>query len=313
MATVPLLLGILTLVFVLIQFVPGRPFTLEPGAGTRPEAAEHLRQIFGADRPLVERYFAWMRQFLMGDLGVSYALRRPVAGLVREAAANTVVLAGLALLLQFLLGAAAGVAAAAGHSVVDRLVSSAAALLYAIPSFWLALVLVSCFSVRLGWLPVSQMHSPDAGGLEWWPRILDALRHLALPCLSLALPAAGGVALYVRDEVRAGLGRGFVRAALSRGLSRREIVLRHGLSAARLPLITLFGLDLPGLVGGSTVIEMLFAWPGMGRLAYQAALSRDEPVILACAWIASLFVILGSLASDLLAAAADPRVRESLR
>ncbi len=311
-AILPLALGVLTVVFLLLEVLPGRPFGLEPGTGVRPGAADDLRRIFAADRPLVERYLDWLRGFLTGDLGISFAYRRPVGALISEAAGNTVTLAGLALAMQFLLGTAAGTAAAAAdRKSIDRLITGTSSVLYSVPSFWLAVVLVSLVSVRLGWLPVSQMRSLDAAELGPWPRLVDVLRHLVLPCLSLALPAAAGIALYVRDEMRATLARGFIQAARARGTPRAGVVLRHGLAGVLRPVITLFGLAVPGLLGGSVVIEVLFAWPGMGRLAYQAVLSRDEPLVLGCTWVASLAVIASSLAADLLAAAVDPRVREA--
>ncbi len=155
------------------------------------------------------------------------------------------------------------------------------------------------------------MRSLEAGDLGSGPRLLDALRHLLLPCLALGLPSAAGVALYVRQEMKEVLARPFVRIALARGARPGEIILRHALKNALLPVVNLLGVALPGLAGGSLVIEVLFAWPGMGRLAYQALLARDTPLILGCAWVASLAVILGSLAADLLSAWLDPRVRET--
>ena len=143
-----------------------------------------------------------------------------------------------------------------------------------------------------------------------WKRLADAALHLVLPCLALTLPAAAGIALYVRDEMRDLLGRSPIEMARARGATRRRLLLRHALGGALVPVITLLGLALPGLVGGSAVLEVLFAWPGMGRLAYEAVLSSDEPLTLGCAWIGSVAVIAGSLAADLLAAWADPRLRE---
>jgi len=310
-SALPLLIGVLTLVFVLVEAAPGEPFQFEPGAGVSRSAAAHLREIYGADRPFLQRYLAWLGGFLSFDLGMSLSYREPVAVLLREGLANTLCLAGAALVLEFLLGTAAGVAAAGSRRrVLDRLVGGVATVLYSVPSFWLAMVLVFLMSVRLGWLPASQMHSVDAPALGAGPRLLDLLRHLVLPCLALALPSAAGTALYVRQEMKDLLGRPFVRIALARGAGRGGIVLRHVLKNALLPVVNLFGVALPGLVGGSVVIEVLFAWPGMGRLAYQAVLARDAPLVLGCVWVASLAVVAGSLVADLLSAALDPRVRE---
>ena len=313
LAAAPLLLGALTLLFLLLQLVPGRPFTSEAGAGVSPAAAERLRRVSGSGQPFATRYLAWVGGVIGGDLGYSWSERRPVADAVRDAAARTLLLAGTAIALQFLLGFGLGLTAAAAGRRLDRLLTAGAGILYSVPSFWLGLLLVGFFSVRLGWLPVSQLHAPDAAAWGAWPRFLDAARHLVLPCLALALPGAGGIALFVRDEVRAALSEGLARAARSRGLGRGRIVLRHGVGRALLAVSVLFGLAIPGLLGGSIVIESLFAWPGMGRLAYQGTLARDEPLVLGCAAVAALLVIAGSLAADLLAAAVDPRVRESLR
>jgi len=313
LTALPLLLSVLTLVFLLVQLAPGDPFSLEPGAGVSRDSAGSLRHALRADRPLPLRYFDWVSGFLTGDLGVSYSYRRPVAGLVQEATANTLALAGIAIVLQFLLGSAAGVAAAASRSRgLHRIFSFGAGLVYSVPSYWLGLVMVWLFSVRLGWLPVSQMHSTDAAAMGTWSRLLDSVRHLILPCLSLTLPAAAGIALYVEEEMRAVLARTPIRMARARGLSEKEVLLKHALGGALLPVVNLLGLALPGLVGGSAVLEVLYAWPGMGRLVYQAVLARDEPLILGCTWIGTLVVVAGSLLGDLLSAWVNPPLRESL-
>jgi peptide/nickel transport system permease protein len=312
LSAVPLVWGAATLVFLLIEAAPGDPFDrlLEPGvsAGT----AARLEEAFGTGRPFLTRYLDWLAGLLRGDLGTSWSLRLPAAGLVRDAALNTLALAVPALVLTFALGLAAGVAAArARRRALGQGLSAAAAVLYAVPSYCLALPLMWLLAVRLGWLPASQMRSIDAASLAALPRLLDALGHLALPCLSLALPGAAGVALYVRDQMRAVLGRGFVRAARARGLGDRQAEVRHALRAALLPVVALFGLALPAFLGGSVAIEVLFAWPGLGRLAYQAVLARDAPLILGCACLSSALVVLGGLLADLLAAALDPRAREA--
>jgi len=313
LAAIPLIAGVLTIVFLLVEAAPGDPFVLEPGPGVDAGAAGRLREAFGADKPLLSRYGAWVGGALTGDLGTSFTHRRAVADLLRESIGNTVVLAGTAILLQFLLGMAGGLAAAAARTRwLDRGFTCLAGVVYSLPSYWLGLLMVALFSVRLGWLPVSQMHSPVAASLDGGRRLADSFRHLVLPCLALTLPAASGIALYVRDEMRAVLDRSPIRMARARGVTRWGILLRHSLKGALTPVITLLGLALPGLVGGSVVVEVLFAWPGMGRLAYEAVLARDEPLILGCAWVASLAVIIGSLMADLLAAWADPRLRERM-
>ncbi len=312
LSAIPLVWGAATLVFILVNAAPGDPFDSLREPGVSPRTAARLHEVFGTDRPFMTRYLDWLGGLARGDLGTSWSYRQPAAGLVRDAALNTLSLAGPALALQFALGLAAGIAAARSRGgFVDRVVSTAAAALYAVPSYCLALPVTWLLAVRLGWLPVSQMRSLDAASLPTMPRLLDTVRHLVLPCLALVLPAAAGIALYVRDQMRAALDRVFVSAARARGLGGRRAELRHALRAALVPVAVLFGLALPALLGGSVVIEVLFAWPGLGRLAYQAVLSRDLPLVLGCTCLASLLVVAGGLVADLLAAALDPRAREA--
>jgi len=313
LAAVPLLIGVLTLVFLLLEIAPGDPLGSEPEAGRSREATGRLRHAMGIDRPMAVRYLDWVKGFLTGDLGVSLLLRRPVAQLLREGVGNTLILTGGALLLQFLFGTAAGIASVwDGSRRIDRLMTPLASFFYSAPSFWLGLTLVWLFSVKLGWLPVSQMRDLDAASLGPFERMLDLLRHLILPWLALTLPGAAGVALHVREEMRASFGSAFVRAASARGFSRSRILLHHSLATCLLSLVTLLGLALPGIIAGSVVLEVLFAWPGMGRLAYQAVLGRDGPLVLGCTCMGAVLVVAGSLAADLLAGLIDPRLRETL-
>ena len=312
LSALPLVWGTATLVFLLVAAAPGDPFDRLREPGVSPMTAVRLHEAFRADRPLLVRYVDWLADLLRGDFGTSWSYREPAAGLIRDAAVNTLILAGPVLLLQFALGVAAGfVAARSRGGLTDRAVSAAAAALYSVPSYCLALPLTWLLGVKFGWLPVSQMHSLDAGSLSPLPRLLDTVGHLALPCLALVLPAAAGIALYVRDQARAAFDLGFVGASRARGLARRQAERRHALRAALLPIAGLFGLAIPGVLGGSVAIEVLFAWPGLGRLAYQAVLARDTPLILGCTCVASLLVVAGGLVADLLAAALDPRVREA--
>jgi peptide/nickel transport system permease protein len=192
LASVPLVWGVLTLVFLLTALAPGRPFESGEETAHPPEALHRLRSIYGTDRPLLDRYASWLSAFASGDFGLSYTYRRPVSDLIGEALKNTFTLAGLAIVLQFATGILAGVAAALSDGgPVDKVLSAGAMIVYSIPSYWIGLVLVWILSVKLGWLPTSQMHSIEAvpgGGSD----VPDALRHLLLPCLSLALPAAVG-------------------------------------------------------------------------------------------------------------------------
>src|SRR5258706_8311306 len=216
LSAVPLVWGAATLVFLLVELAPGDPFDRlqEPGVSVR--AAARMQEAFGTARPFLVRYLDWLEGMARGDLGVSWSYRQPAAGLIRDAALNTLILAGPALALQFAVGLAAGIAAARSRGgLVDRGVSTAAAVLYSIPSYCLALPLTWLLAVRLGWLPVSQMRSIDSAMLEPLPPVIDRLRHLILPCVALVLPTASGIALYVRGLMRATLHRAFVSSAVA--------------------------------------------------------------------------------------------------
>lgn len=311
-AAIPVLAIALTALFLLMQVAPGDPFAPEPGPNVSRDATA-VRRALGADRPLIPRYLHWVGALMTGDLGISWSFRRPVADLIGQAARNTILLMGTALAAQFALGIVAGLLAASRRGTwPDRVVSACATILYSIPSYWLGLVLTILFSVRLGWLPVSQMHAPGADDMTASWRFWDAARHLVLPWISLTLPAAAGIALLVRETVSDALKRPYVQTARARGLSWGRVVVRHALRNALLPVVGLLGLALPGLVGGSIVVEVLFAWPGMGQLAYQSVLARDEPLVLGCAVATALLVVIGGLAADLAGAALDPRLKVSV-
>lgn len=310
--SLPLAWCVLTLTFLLVLAAPGDPFSLiEIGRGGGSGSAAPLRAIFETGEPLLARYVRWLAAFARGDLGLSISMRRPVADLIVEALSGTFLLAGIALLLQFAIGTAAGaVAARRAGSLLDRVVVALASWTYATPSFWMGIFLVWLLAVQAGWLPVSQMRSIDAADLGPAGRALDLLEHLVLPCAALALPTAGGIALYVREEMVAALRSAPARAARGRGITARRVVWAHALRSALPSIVTLLGLALPALAGGSVVVESLFGWPGAGRLLYQAVLARDLPLVLGCAWAGMLLVIFGGLVADLVVMAVDPRVSE---
>lgn len=308
-----LLLGIVTLTFILVHAAPGEPFSAERAAGLSPEAAGRLRAIFGADAPLHIRYLRWLSAVARLDFGVSYAHRRAVTSVLGAALGPTLLLMGLALALAVLLGVAAACAAAMTESrSVDRALGALAVTAYSAPSFWIGVLLVQAFAVGLGWLPVSGWRSAGEESLGIYALLVDAGRHLLLPCLTLALPAAAGIALHLRASLGTSLGDPSARAALGRGASRLRVTILHLRNAAA-SVVTLLGFALPGLVGGSLVVEVLFAWPGMGRITYEAILARDLPVIMAAVALASAVTIAGSIAADIGCALADPRIRLGAR
>jgi len=312
--SIPLLIGIATATFFIVRLAPGDPMDmyLEPRAGGRqidPEVIELIRQKYGLDQPLHIQYVRWLENLARGDLGVSFRHRRPVRDLLAEAIPYTLQLTVLALLLDALIGIALGIfSAVKKDTALDKTVTVGSLIVYAIPGFWLALMLVMVFSVNLGWFPTSQTRSMDYEFFSLGGKVLDRLWHLALPVFVLGVAGAAGTARYMRSRLLDVLNEEYVMAARARGFRERTVVFRHALRNALIPIVTIYGMALPFLLGGATVIETIFAWPGMGRLTVQAVSGRDYPIIMATTTIAAFLTVLGNLIADVTYAAVDPRV-----
>jgi peptide/nickel transport system permease protein len=304
-----------TLTFVLLHVAPGDPFAARgeaSGAAGRELLAQHRRN-FGLDRPIAEQYLRYLGRLARGDLGISFAERRPAWRAIRDRLPNTLLLAAAALLVDFAVGIAIGVVQGARPgSPRDTWLSLASLTLYSVPVFWLGVMLLLVFSQWLGWLPAGGAADPvtypylSTAGRAW-----DRLKHLALPAATLGLVGAATTARYQRAAMLEVVRQDFVRAARARGLAERAVLLRHALRNALLPVITLFGLSLPILLSGAVLVETVFSWPGMGKLAVDSIFERDYFVVTGAAVLAAAMVLAGSLAADLLYAAVDPRAREA--
>ena len=304
--------AVVTITFALVRAAPGEPFTA--GAEEHfvpPETVARLRERFGLDRPVGAQFVRYVANLARGDLGESFARHRPVADVLRDALPNTALLGLAAFLLSFALGLLVGVVQAARAGTwTDAALGGAALAFYSVPAFWLGLVLLLVFGEWLHWLPVAGMADPALrGSLSAAGRALDVARHLVLPALTLALVNGAVVARLHRAAMIEALGADFVRAARARGLGEGRVLLRHALRSALAPAVTLAGLSVPALLTGSVLVESVFGWPGMGRVAYEAIFARDYNVITAVAVVSGVLVALGNLAADLGVAAADPRVR----
>lgn len=311
-AAVPLLLGILTLTFLLVEAAPGSAADLFLGdRPLAPEARQRIEAAYGLDRPPVERYLRWLTSVaLHGEWGWSLSRSRPVADVVAEALPRTVALAGVALLLHLIAGTGIALLCAwRRESRLDRVLSAINLALYATPAFWLGLMAILCLCYAVPLFPPSSTHSIGSETWPAWKRIADFAWHLALPSAVLGIASAGALARHLRAGLVAALDEDFVRAARARGVAPRRVLLVHALRNGLLPTIGLLGASLPVLVSGSLVIEVVFAWPGMGRVAYDAILARDLPAILATTLLASVLVVAGGLLADLCAGVVDPRVR----
>jgi peptide/nickel transport system permease protein len=313
----PLLLGVATLLFLLVEAAPGDPAEVLMSPGMTLEVRSQIRTNLGLDQPLPVRYARWMGSLLGGDLGFSHSYGSPVATVLKRALPNTLLLAGVSLVLAFVLGVGIGVVQAVRqNTMVDSGLNLLVLTFYSLPSFWLGIILILVFSYGAqslwGWplhFPASGVTSVDYDLMSLGGRIVDRVRHLVLPTTTLVLVMAAGIARYARSGLLEVIRQDYVRAARARGLGRMQVLFRHALPNALLPLITVLGLYLPILFSGAVFVETVFAWPGMGWLMVEAVSSRDYPLILAGSLLFATLVVVGNLLADVLYAWADPRVR----
>lgn len=309
-SAIPVLIIVLLFTFLLLENASGDAvdaYLVSIGGGDA-SLRDSLRAQYGLDHSALWRLWLYATSVLKLDLGWSVAFDRPVLSLIMERLPNTLLLMGSATLLSFILGTALGIVAGARPgSLLDRALSSVSLALYAVPGFWLGLVLVLVFAVKLRWLPTSGLET-IASGKQGFARALDIARHLVLPVASLGLIY---LALFLR-VMRSAMGEiwrmEFVTFAQSKGLSRAQVVLRHVARNAALPLLTVLGLQSATMLGGSVVIESVFAIPGFGRLAQEAVAGRDTPLLMGIILVSAVFVILVNLIVDLLYALLDPRI-----
>jgi len=309
---IPLLLGIITVTFFIVRLAPGDPMDIyldEDRGQIDPQAIELLRQKYGLDQPIHIQYVKWVANVARGDLGESFRYRRPVSQLLAEAIPYTLQLTILAVVLDALIGITLGIISAVKqYSVLDKIVTLGSLVIYAIPGFWLALMLVLVFSVNLGWFPTSQTRSMDYGFLSFSGKVLDRLWHLVLPVFVLGVASAASTARYMRNRLLEVLNEEYVLSARARGFRERVVILNHALRNALIPIITIYGMKLPFLLGGAAIIESIFAWPGMGRLAVEAVSGRDYPLLMATITMGAVMTVFGNLLADLTYVWVDPRV-----
>lgn len=315
-SSLAVLFGLLTITFFLIRLAPGDPSVLYEDASMDAAESEKIREYLGLKDPLFIQYGKWLgiippfRGVLEGNWGISFTHHRPVFDVILSALPHTLWLTLSALGLDLLLGISFGILAAVYHQRwPDHLIRVFGLLFYSMPHFFFALLLIFIFAVGLGWLPASQAHSVNADQLGTVEYVFDFLRHLILPSLALGIPASAATARYVRNHLLEQLRQDYIRTARAKGLPERHILFRHALPNAMIPLITLLGLSFPFLLSGAAIIEVVFAWPGMGRVTVDAIFARDYPLIIANTFVAGFMVILGNLTADLLYARVDPRIR----
>jgi len=315
--SIPLVLGIVTIIFFVVHAAPGDPTTTLIRPGLTPEAAAQMRANYGLDQPIPVRYVKWLGSMLTGDFGQSSSHRRPTLDVVMEVLPNTLLLSACALFVAFLFGIVLGtIQAVRQYSALDSTLSVVLLFFYSMPSFWLALMLILTLSLfaRNVWelpiyFPASGIVSVDYDLLSLWGQVKDRVSHLVLPTLSLSLVLTAGIARYMRASMLEVIRQDFVRTARAKGLPERVVVFKHALRNALIPIITLVGLYIPYLFSGTVFIEMIFAWPGMGRALVMAIFQRDYPLVMAGTFFFAIMVVLANLIADVLYAVVDPRIR----
>jgi len=304
-SAIPVLFGISIIVFVIMAMIPGDPAMAILGSYATPENVEKLNRDLGLDKPMVQRYFIWLGNMLQGDFGRSFSLNRAVLDEVLERFGATLVLAGTAFVLCSILGIAAGVVSAARqYGLADKAITFAVLLGISIPSFFLGMMMILIFAVNLRWFPVSGM----------WPiygaRDLTALiNHLTLPALALAVVATGVIARLSRSAMLEVLRQDFIRTARAKGVHERSVIWRHALRAAMVSIIPVLGVQAGFVLSGAVYIEIVFQWPGVGRMLVDAILKRDILLVQGgVVFVAACYVIF-NIAVDVAQSLLDPRIK----
>ena len=302
---VPVLAGVSVIIFMVLHLSPGDPVEIMLGSQATQEDRTRLRADLGLDQPLHVQYARWLGHLARGDLGRSLWMKRPVLGEVVLRFQATLILTATALVLSTTAGIALGVASATRpNSLLDRVSAMASLFGASMPSFWLGIVLMVVFALRLGWLPASGMYAPYGGG-----DLRDLLAHLLLPAVTLAAASVTIIARLTRAAMLETLGQDYIRTARAKGVRERAVVLRHGLQNALIPIVTVIGVQAGYLLGGAVLTETVFAWPGVGTLMVQGILARDFPLVQGCVLVVALSFVVINLAVDLLYAWFDPRIR----
>jgi peptide/nickel transport system permease protein len=309
--SIPLLLVISMIIFLLLQMTPGGPLAIGESVGSgrvTAEQIERLRDKYGLNQPLYIRYVYWLGDFVQGDWGTSFNTGRPVLEMITERLPTTLLLTGLAYLVMLILAFPIGIISAVRqYSVLDYLMTGLAFIGISIPSFWFGLLLLFIFSFKTGWLPAFGL--TDVQEYTGMAHLWDMGRHLIMPVSVMALIDTAAVTRYIRASMLETIHQDYVRTARAKGLGPRAVILRHVLRNATIPIVTILALRIPDLFLGTVVTETIFAIPGMGRLFIMSAELRDYPVLMGILVIAAILVILSNLLADVLYAALDPRIR----
>ncbi len=312
---IPLLLGITIICFFVMHLAPGSPTDLQTQMNPKASAEmrERLMSLYELDKPVHVQYVSWLTKLSRGDLGTSFSSdHRPVADKIMERLPITIAINLLSLILIIAVAVPIGVLSAVRqNSLFDKVMSVIVFIGFAVTTFWLALLLMIFFGIHLGWLPISGLRSLNYEYLSLWGQLTDLAAHLVLPVFISAFGGLAGLSRYMRANMLEVIRQDYILTARAKGLSERQVIYKHALRNALLPAITILGLSIPGLIGGSVIFETIFAIPGMGQLFYMSVMARDYPTVMGILLIGAVLTLAGNLMADVSYAAADPRIRIS--
>jgi len=310
---VPTLIGITVVTFFVVSLAPGDPVEMVNqgmmDSRISPDAYQAMLRLYGLDQPIHVRYATWLRRLATFDFGDSFLDHRPVLDKILERLPATLSLNAAALLLAVILAAPIGLWSAMKQGTAfDKLGGTALYMLYSLPEFWVALLLIAFFGVKLGLLPIHGMESMGARQLGFLPWLWDRAQHMILPTICLSYGSLAFLSRFIRGSTLEVIRQDYIRTARAKGLEEKRIVYHHVFKNTLIPVITLLGLLLPALFSGSVILEYVFGWPGIGELFFDAVQARDYPVVMGLSFITAVLVLVSTLIADLLYAWADPRV-----
>lgn len=310
---IPTLFGITLVTFVIISLAPGDPAQLIQ-SGTMSssislEAYNEMLRLYGLDKPIHVRYFVWLKRLVTFDFGRSFLDHRPVLVKIGERLPATLLLNIVSLVLAILIAVPLGLySAVRQHSRFDKVGGTVLYMLYSLPEFWVALILIMVFGVKLHWLPFIGMQSVGAEHLGLFGQLWDRILHLVLPTVCLTYGSLAFLSRFVRGSTLEVIRQDYIRTAKAKGLDNGSVVYRHVFRNTLIPMVTLLGILLPTLISGSVILEYIFSWPGVGQLFFESVLSRDYPTVMGLSFITAVMVLLSTLIADLLYAWVDPRI-----
>ena len=309
---IPLLLGITIISFAIIHLAPGKPVSLQQSLNPKVslEVRARLERLYGLDKPLYVQYLKWLERLTRLDFGSSFNDDRPVLDKILERLPVTLIINISALIFILVVAIPIGVKSAVNPGgLFDKVMTIIVFIGFSLPTFWLALLLMNLLGIKLGWLPISGIKSLDFEYFTLSQKIIDLAKHLALPVFVSGFGGLAGISRYMRSSMIEALNQPYIYTARAKGLPEKQVVYKHALRNAILPIVTILGLSVPGLLGGSVIFESIFALPGIGRLFYEAVMMRDYPLIMAEVVLGAALTMLGNLIADISYAYVDPRIR----